>query len=223
MNCPHEVFPALAGLPVIHAFTGRLPGLDMQTDRSTALMRLEAHHAELRESLGIGTLRYITAEQVHGAGVAVVNSASADRIPAVDGLVTDDPRVCLGIYVADCAPVFLVDAVRGVIACVHSGKKGTAAGIVGVALGKMIAEFGCEPSRIVAQIGPCIRPPNYETDIAADIARQCRAAGLSSVHDCGICTAANVARYYSYRREMGQTGRMAAFFALRPHREPLVH
>ena len=38
-----------------------------------------------------------------------------------------------------------------------------------------------------------------------DIIRQCRESGLTSVHDCGHCTAENADRYYSYRREKGQT------------------
>ena len=52
--CPHETFPALSALPVIHAFTQRVPGLDVKTDRETALARLENPHAELRVSLGLG-------------------------------------------------------------------------------------------------------------------------------------------------------------------------
>ena len=78
----------------------------------------------------------------------------------------------------------------------------------------MQREFGCEPREIIAQIGPCIRPPHYEVDFAARIAAQCRAAGLEQVHDCGTCTGEHVARYYSYRREQGKTGRLLALLAL---------
>jgi len=78
----------------------------------------------------------------------------------------------------------------------------------------MVESFACKPSDIIAQLGPCIRPPHYEVDFAADIVRQCRQAGITEVHDCGRCTAADADRYYSYRREKGQTGRMAALLAL---------
>ncbi len=67
----------------------------------------------------------------------------------------------------------------------------------------------------MAQLGPCIRPPWYETDFAAEIVRQLRAAGVGRVEDGGTCTAADPERYYSYRREKGQTGRMLALLALR--------
>mgnify|MGYP003482236667 CR=1 FL=1 len=97
MIYPHETFPALAELPVIHAFTGRVPGLDTKTDRGTALARIESHHTALRESLGFGGLRFVTAAQVHCADVAVVDLESAAVIPAVDGLITADPRVWAGL------------------------------------------------------------------------------------------------------------------------------
>lgn len=212
--CPFETFPALTPLPVVHAFTGRVPGLDVQIDRLAALERLRGFHDELRREIGIGDRRYVTAEQVHGAGVAVVRSGTDSPIPAADALVTNDPDVCLGIYVADCGPVWIVDPVRRAIGCIHSGRKGTELGIVSCTVASMIESFGCEPSQMVAQLGPCIRPPQYEVDFAAAIVRQCKQAGIGEVHDCGHCTATQTDRYYSYRREKGQTGRMVAILAL---------
>ena len=212
--CPFETFPALSALPVLHAFTGRVPGLDVKIDRTAALERLSHHHAEIRTTIGAGTRRFITAEQVHGAAVARVSATDTAPIANVDALITDDPTVCLGIYVADCGPVWLVDPVRRAIGCIHSGRKGTQLAITAAAIEAMARDFGCLRSDITAQLGPCIRPPNYEVDFAADIVRQCREAGLTSVHDCAHCTAADEGRYYSYRREKGQTGRMLALLAL---------
>lgn len=212
--CPFETFPALSALPVMHAFTGRVPGLDVKTDRAAALTRLSDHHAEIRAHIGAGARSFITAGQVHGAAVARVSAADTAPIANADALITDDPNVCLGIYVADCGPVWLVDPVRRAIGCIHSGRKGTEARITAAAIDAMVENFGCVRTDIIAQLGPCIRPPNYEVDFAADILRQCREAGLTSVHDCGHCTAKNSDRYYSYRREKGQTGRMLALLAL---------
>lgn len=212
--CPFETFPALSALPVLHAFTGRVPDIDVKIDRTAALERLAEHHAEIREHIGAGGRQFITAEQVHGAVVAAVRAGDVSHAPGADALITDDPSLCLGIYVADCGPVWLMDPVRRAIGCIHSGRKGTRLGIVSAAIEAMVENYGCVPSDIVAQLGPCIRPPNYEVDFAADIIRQCREAGLTSVHDCGRCTAADAARYYSYRREKGQTGRMLALLAL---------
>ena len=38
--------------------------------------------------------------------------------------------------------------------------------------------------------------------------------GVTAVHDCGLCTACDLDRYYSYRAEKGRTGRMLAFLSL---------
>ena len=215
MHCPHETFAALTELPVIHAFTGLVPGIDVAVERETALARLEDTHRDLRIELGLGDRRFMTAEQVHGASVAAVRAESRSPFPEVDALITDDPRVCLGIYVADCGPIFLVDPERRAIGCVHSGKKGTQLEIVRAAVKAMVATYGCDPAQMVAQLGPCIRPPHYDLDFASEIIRQLGQAGVGSVHDCGRCTAANPAVYYSYRRELGKTGRMVALLALK--------
>ena len=212
--CPFETFPALARLPVVHAFTGRVSGLDVKTDRATALDRLDEYHLGVRTRLGLGQHYYRTAQQVHGTGVAVVDAQSTGRTPDVDALVTADPNVCLGIYVADCGPVFIVDPIRKVIGGAHSGRKGTELGIVGATVATMAREFGSNPSDLVVQLGPCIRPPHYEINFAAEIVRQAESAGVKSVHDCQTCTGANIDRYYSYRVEKGQTGRMVAYLAL---------
>lgn len=210
-----ETFEPLRPLPVIHAFTGRVPGIDVSTDRETALARLEKAHAALRENLGLSTRRYLIAEQIHGAEIAAVHAGSQHLSPAADALITDDPGVALGIYVADCGPVFIVDPVRRAIGCAHSGKKGTQLGIAAATVAAMVACYGCEPARMTAVLGPCIRPPHYEIDFAADIIRQLRESGVGSVTDCGTCTAANPDLYYSYRRELGKTGRMVALLALK--------
>ena len=210
-----ETFPALDEIADIrHGFIGRIPDLDVNVERETALARLDEFHVAARDRAGLAGRVFITAEQVHGNEVAVVDSQSALPVPAADGLITADPRVCLGIHVADCGPVFLVDPEKRVIALLHSGRRGTDLGITSAAIEKMRLEFGSDPARLIVQLGPCIRPPLYEIDFAAAIIAQARAAGVRSVHDCGTCTGAEVRRYYSYRVERGKTGRLLAFLAL---------
>jgi len=210
-----ETFPALGAIPgVIHGFTGRAAGLDVKLDRALALERLDRAHAAARAELGLAERRFVFAEQVHGASVVIVDAQTSTPVAAADGLVTADRAVCLGIYVADCGPVFLVDPRQQVIALLHSGRKGTELGIASTAVERMVREFGCQPREIVAQLGPCIRPPRYEIDFAAAILEQVRAAGVEEVHDCRTCTATHLDRYYSYRAEQGKTGRMLALLAL---------
>jgi copper oxidase (laccase) domain-containing protein len=211
-----ERFPALEVVPeLIHAFLGRVPGLDVKVDREEALARLDSFHRTAREELGMSGRHFLTGKQVHGREVAVVDEHTPTPVPGVDGLITASPEVCLGVYVADCCAVYLVEPARRVIGLLHSGRKGSELGITFTAIERMRTDFHCEPAKIIVQLSPCIRPPNYEVDFATQIREQCRAAGVSQVHDCGICTGANPERYYSYRMERGRTGRMLALLALR--------
>lgn len=209
----YESFPALDGIPGIRAtFIRRIPGLDVSVGREEALQRLKPWHKQAVSGFPGGT--FATAGQVHGNLVASVSAETTFPVPGADGLMTTTPDLCLGIYVADCAAVYLADRKARGIALVHSGKKGTELGIAPIAAETLCAATGAQPSELVAQISPCIRPPHYEVDFAAEIVRQLKAAGVSDVADCGACTAAHPDLYYSYRLEKGRTGRMLALLAL---------
>ena len=212
-----EFFPSLTELSVVrHGFVGRVPGVDVATDRAEALSRLDAAHCTLRAALGFAADSFATAEQVHGAELAVIDRPlSGERcFEGADGLITNQAGVSLGIYVADCCATFLVDPVRNCLGLVHSGRKGTELAIVARAIATMREHFGSLPRDLVVQLSPCIRPPHYEVDFAAEIVRQARAAGVGQVHDPGVCTACDLSRYYSYRAEKARTGRMLALLGL---------
>ena len=188
----------------------------MSHDKAEALARLDGVHREIRSQHGLGSAPFITAQQIHGNEIAVVAEARTrdECFESCDGLITNQRGVCLGIYVADCCAVYLVDPVGHAIGLVHSGKKGTELGIVSNAIESMVQHFGSRASDLVVQLSPCIRPPHYEIDFAAEIVRQCRSSGVTTVNDSGVCTACDLDRYYSYRAEKGRTGRMLAFLAL---------
>lgn len=214
-----EQFPALSafGDRIQHGFVGRIAGLDVDLDREAALAQLTQVHREARAELGLADATFVTARQAHGSGIAVIPQGTTppvEPIEGVDALITNQPGVCLGIFVADCAAVYLFDPENAIIGLAHSGKKGTEVGVVRETIWQM-QRMGSDPAAIVVQISPCIRPPHYEIDFAAEIAAQCRRAGVLQIHDEGTCTHAEKDAYYSYRREKGRTGRMLAVLALR--------
>jgi YfiH family protein len=111
----------------------------------------------------------VIAEQVHGAGVAVVDSRHAGvgalglpELPDVDALVTAAPGLVLGGLFADCVPVYLYDPVRQAIGLIHAGWRGTAAGIAARAVGVMVRTFGTRPEDCLAIMGPAIGPCCYQ-------------------------------------------------------------
>ena len=212
-DVPVQRFPALEHLAHIqHGFTLRVPGLDVKTDRETALERIAGYHQAVLQGLGRRALR--TAQQIHSNGVAVVERGSPEKTQSVDALITNDPEVALGIYVADCCAIYFVDPLKGVIGIAHSGRKGTEQNIAGMTLERIVAGFGSVPEELVVQLSPCIRPPFYEVDFAAQIVTQLQAGGVRQIYDSGENTGADLERFYSYRMEKGSTGRMLAFLAL---------
>jgi len=220
MQLPFEKFPALSALAIVrHVFTQRIPGINVSHDKAEALNRLETAHREIRSAIGIGDWPVFTAEQIHDNKIAVIGSCSCGpagcELPGCDGIITNQRGIVLGIYVADCCAVYIVDPEAPAIGLVHSGRKGTEVGVATNAITQMIDRFGSDPANMIVQLSPCIRPPHYEADFAAEIVRQCRELGVKEIHDCGICTACDLDRYYSYRAEKGKTGRMLALLGLR--------
>ena len=156
----------------------------------------------------------VAAEQIHGAGVVKVGQTDAGKvIPQADALITGEADLSLVVRVADCGPVWLHCAKTGVIGLVHSGRKGTELGIVPATVQAMRKEFGAEPAGMLAVLGPCIRPPHYDVDFVSEILRQLRQVGVGEIVDSGLCTACDSARFYSYRKEQGKTGRHFAAVA----------
>ncbi len=212
---PVETFPELETLPgVAHGFVCRQSGVGVSLDREGTLERLREGFDLSIEQLGLSPDRLASAQQVHGGEVAKVDVPG--EVAGVDGLITDVPGLALQIVVADCCAVYLVDPVKRAIGLVHSGKKGTEAGISVAAIRAMAAAYGSDPADLLVRLSPCIRPPAYEVDIGTAIREQVIAAGVpgETVCDDGVCTASDLDRYYSYRAEKGATGRMLAVLGI---------
>jgi YfiH family protein len=137
--------------------------------------RVVGNRRTAARSFGVALEDCVFAEQVHGATVTRVAMADAGRgavadrgvdrgaVAASDALVTTEGGLTLVIMVADCVPVALVDPVAGILAVVHAGWRGTAAGVAGQAVRSMI-ELGAQPEQISAYIGPAVAPERYQVD-----------------------------------------------------------
>ncbi len=199
-------------------FITRVPGVPTCTDRATVIEALTPEHERVLTEAGIEPKMLRRAQQVHGNKVALVGDIGCSYpVEGVDGLFCSGKAdSCLGIYVADCAAVWVYDPVTGSRGLVHSGKLGTQQNIVGELLRAMKKILGVQPMDCIAVISPCIRPPHYEVDIPTAITEQLAAAGLlhENIIDSGLDTAADLDTFYSYRIEKGNTGRMLALFGL---------
>ena len=84
------------------------------------------------------------------------------EVPETDGLVTDIPGVSLVTTHGDCIPVFAYDPKKKVIGVAHAGWKGTMLGIAGELAKTMKERYACDPSDILAYIGPGIGKCHFE-------------------------------------------------------------
>ena len=207
--------------------------LNMGAGTGDAPERVEANRRRVAEALGFDPAWMVTPRQVHGAEVRTVTGPGDPG--ACDGLVTDLAGVLLGVVVADCAPVVLVDANAGVVAVCHAGWRGLVAGVVEATLSRAVA-LGTDPARAWAWVGPCIGPDAFEIgeevaarldprslrrvpgrprplfDVPGAVAARLRAAGIggSRIERSGVGTTADP-RAFSHRRDGSRTGRMLGF------------
>lgn len=127
--------------------------------------------------LGISDERLILPRQTHGCECCCIDETffsmsikeRNDTLNGVDAVITNLPRVCIGVSTADCVPLLLHDTARGVIAAVHAGWRGTLARIVVKSMRTMYDVYGTRAEDIRAVIGPSISLAAYEVgDVVYD-------------------------------------------------------
>jgi YfiH family protein len=197
--------------------------------RSALLSQLEwLEHGFGTRSADLSQDGMASLKQIHSASVLLAEKPGAAG--EGDALVTHTPQLPVSVRTADCYPVLLADTKNHAVAAVHAGWRGTAAGIVTQTIAKMHAEFGTEPADIFAAIGPGIGICCYE--VGAEVARlfglngagrvdlaesnRCQLAdtGVQKIDVMGICTFCDAARFFSFRRDKDQAGRMISYIGL---------
>ena len=178
----------------------------------------------------LGMHGFAAARQVHGSRVASVDGPANGELGEADALVTRLPWTPLAVLVADCVPVAIASEREGMVAVVHAGWRGIAAGLVGKA-----ALLFSEPRYAAAAIGPAIGPCHYEVgsevveavgrgagtdavvrqdgpktflDLPQMVEGVLRSVGIPEVDRAAECTACEPDRFFSHRRD-GATGRHA--------------
>lgn len=195
------------------------------------------NHRRVAAALGYVPGALFEMNQVHGARVREVTTRDlAANVLQEDGDALVTREACaVAVRVADCLPVLLADPVTGAVAAVHVGWRGAVAGVVAAAL-KVMAP--ASTANVLAAIGPHIRADVFEVgedvaeeiraaspgadpvvrgyakphiDLACVVRAQLLALGLAPGHvdDVGGCTVTDSARFFSYRRDAGRTGRQA--------------
>lgn len=165
-------------------------------------------------------------------------------LKGVDAMVTNVPGVFLTTFYADCYPLYFFEPNKRVIGLAHSGWKGTMGKIGVKTIQAMGDEYKVKKEDILVFIGPGIGKCCFEIDekLAAEVKGEF--AGLNNILSanekgffwdlektnrqvliengikenhiigCNLCTSCQNNDFYSYRRDKGKTGRMAAIISL---------
>lgn len=170
--CPD---PAWAG--AAHGFSTRLGGmspapmdsLNLGANRGDDPANVRENFSRFCAAIGTDPNVLVKNHQIHSDIIRPVTRADVMPSPEApgtfeaDGLITDQPGVCLTIFSGDCIPILLCDPVRRCIAAAHAGWRGTALGIAARAVEAMVRDYGCQADNILAAIGPGIGPCCFET------------------------------------------------------------
>jgi YfiH family protein len=130
-----------------------------------------ANRRQAAAALAADLADFVFAAQVHGDVAEVVGAAdrgrgtltAADAVPGTDVLVTADPGTVLAVLAADCVPIVLYDPVAHVLACAHSGWRGTVARTAAAAV-RALQSLGSRPADIIAGVGPAVAAARYQVD-----------------------------------------------------------
>jgi YfiH family protein len=251
---PYYNFETLTGhQALVHAVFTRLGGVSAPPYEALNVghsvgddhENVEANHRLVYETLGISDADVVTARQVHGNRVAVVDTKDVGRVvPETDALVTAVPGVFLLLRFADCLPILLYDPEKQIVGIGHAGWRGTGAAVGQQMVRVMVESLGSDPAQLMASLGPAIGPCCYRVGkevveaVAPTLQDRQRAIrhlgdgafsldlweanrqhllsrGVRSIETSHICTACRSGEFFSHRADAGTTGRFAAILGMR--------
>jgi polyphenol oxidase len=193
-------------------------------------------------------LRLARLQQVHGNRVHPIGLDYDGARQIGDGMVTDVRGIVLAVFTADCVPVLMMEAEAGIVGALHSGWRGTLAGIASEGMNAMVA-LGARARQIRVALGPSIgsccfevdaelaehfvshipasvtccstdRPGKKHLDLRGIVRLQLQEAGVArnSIVDIGPCTRCNSDRFFSRRAGGAATGMQMSFIGFEPEK-----
>jgi len=191
------------------------------------------------EQIHSNDIRLVTTDD-KGKGIRDHNNS----IKNMDGLIATKKDMILGGHFADCVPIYIMDKDKGYFSLIHSGWKGTYQEILTKTLNFFKDSLASKDEDLLVVLGPSISKNNYEVgfdlinkfkekfafppsyfeqidnNYFLDLKELNRLIALENgilnknLFVSKLCTYKNKNLFYSYRRDQGKTGRMAAFISL---------
>ncbi len=166
---------------LIHGFTDRNGGmseppyntLNLGLNTGDLDYNVGNNYKIVASEIGVDSDSFFTASQVHGKNIVIVGPLETRESilkRSADALLTKSTGKLVGVTVADCVPVLIVDPVLRAVAAVHCGWRSLAEKILFEVVETMIKRWGSDPKDLIAAIGPSIRGCCYV--IKKDVAKK---------------------------------------------------
>jgi polyphenol oxidase len=205
---------------------------------------IQMNRARFLAAIGAPGWPIIKLKQIHsGIVVDVDDTSAASEAVAGDAGVTALRGVVLAVQTADCVPVLVADIESRVVAAIHAGWRGTAVGIVMIAVTRIVEKFHIDPKSLHAVIGPHIGVCCYEVgedvvqampdasavetreewskphvNLASANRRQLMETGIpeTQIETSSLCTKCREDLFHSYRRDGKRMGHLLSVIGLTP-------
>lgn len=179
----------------------------------------------------------------HAAPQLSHSAAKIDSVfPEADGCFTQETGVICAILTADCLPILITNRDGSLVAALHAGWRGLAAGICEA----MYEKLKIAPTELLIWLGPAIsqtafeidesilpqfskknidieacikqskQPKKYYFDLYAYAKQIFLSLGITAIYGGEYCTYQQAHLFYSYRRH-SSTGRMASLIWMEQH------
>ena len=171
-------YPLLERTGIVnHGFSTRIGGvsegifssMNLSFTRGDDEGSVRENFRRMAEAIGVEPDSLVFAAQTHTTNVRKVTAEDKGKgilwpldYQDVDGLITNEPGLCLTTFYADCVPLFFVDPVHKAIGLSHSGWRGTVGKMGQETLLRMKEEYGTEAEDVFAAVGPSICQDCYE-------------------------------------------------------------
>lgn len=234
VNLRHGFFLRHGGIS-----SGPLSSLNCSQKVNDLVSNVHENRCRALSAIGCESTTLLVPNIVHGTNCVVVDWHTCPTEFAncdADAIITRDPRVSLGITYADCLPILVASTDGEVVGAIHAGWRGIKHGVIASTFLTIANHF--KKNNLVAAIGPCISPPgfmvtddvwqyfranwpafteNFEqygrVNLAGIAAEQLKKFTIRPPEKIGGFTDLDKVKYFSHRRDQGETGRHLAVIA----------
>ncbi|NOQ63486.1 MAG: peptidoglycan editing factor PgeF [Methyloprofundus sp.] len=195
---------------------------------SDRLEHVVANRQRIKQMLNLPT-DPVYLQQTHSTRAVCADQVQG--VPEADASYTAENNIVCAVLTADCLPILLCDSSGNQVAAIHGGWRGLLNGIIenavaqipdsdilawlGPAIGSACFEVGEDVYHAFISQSPSFEPAfkaqgtgKYLADIYQIARIRLNKLGVQKIYGGDFCTVSDKQRFFSYRRDGQETGRM---------------